>query len=130
MLRYNPPMIRAYLLFNAALYVLFSAWCTLAPDKTAAGIGLGLRSGSGRSEYITVYGGLQLGLAIFFGIAGLRAEYRTAGLIFALCLYGALVAFRLVTIITVPGLERMTYITGGLEMVLGATAAVLWWKRA
>jgi len=123
-------MIRAYLFFNAALYVLFSAWCTFAPDKTAAGIGLAFRSGSGRSEYITVYGGLQLAMAIFFGIAGLRSEFRVAGLIFALCLYASLVAFRLATIATIPGLDRMTYFTGGLELVLGAAAAVLWWRRA
>lgn len=122
-------MIRAYLFVNAVLYVLFAAWCTFAPDKTAAGIGLAFRSSSGRSEYLTVYGGLQFALAIFFAIASLRAEYRTAGLLFALCLYVSLVAFRLVTIATIPGIERMTYITGGLELVLGAAAAVLWLRR-
>ncbi len=122
-------MIRAYLILNAAIYVIFSLWCTIAPEKTAANIGFAFRSGSGRSEFVTVYGGLELGMAAFFLIAGMRSEFQLAGLLFALCLYAAIVAFRIVTLLTVPGIERITYGTFGLEVVLGLAAAILWWKR-
>lgn len=122
-------MIRAYLLLNAALYLIFSLWCTFSPEKTAANIGFAFRSGSGRSEFVTVYGGLELGMAVFFLITGMRGEYQLAGLLFALCLYAAIVAFRIVTLLTVPGIERITYGTFGLEAILGIAAAILWWKR-
>lgn len=123
-------MIRIYLLVNAALYFIFAAWCTHMPDKTATGIGLAFRSGSGRSEYLTVYGGLQLGMSLFFLFTGLRADYRIAGLLFALCLYGSLSAYRLATFATVSGIERATYVFGGLEVLLALIAAVLWWSRS
>lgn len=121
-------MIRAYLLLNALIYFVFSVWCTIAPDKTARNIGFDFRSGSGRSEYLTVYGGLQLGMALFFLIAGLRSDYQTGGLVFALCLYSAIIAFRLFTFATVAGIEQLTFIVAGLELLLGAAAAILWWR--
>ena len=121
-------MIRAYLLLNALLYAAFAVWCTLAPEKTATNIGYEIRSGSGRSEYLTVYGGLQLGMAVYFLIAGLRSGYQSGGLLFALCLYTTIIAFRLFTFATVAGIGQLTFVVAGLELLLGGAAALLWWR--
>lgn len=65
-------MVTLYLYFNAALYALFAAWCTFAPSQTAKSVGYETFSRSGVSEYLVVYGGLQLGLGIFFSTAQKR----------------------------------------------------------
>lgn len=122
-------MIRAYLLANAVLYVLFAAWCTLAPEKTASAIGLKLESPSGRSEFITVYGGLEMGLAVFFALAGLKPAMHEAGLLFALCLYGAITIWRVPTLVAFRGIGPLTFATAGLELVLAIVAGALWWTR-
>jgi hypothetical protein len=122
-------MIKAYLLFNAVAYIGFSLWCTIAPEKTASSLGLTFRSGSGKSEYITVYGGLEMGVALFFLIAALTPKYQEPGLLFAVFFYGGLVVFRLFTFATVTGIERITHGFGASELVLGLIGAWLWWTR-
>jgi hypothetical protein len=122
-------MLKSYLLFNAALYILFALWCTIAPEKTAGVLGLAFRSGSGKCEYITVYGGLEFGLGLFFLLAGLRPELREAGLILAICFYGGLVLWRLPTLALVPGIHRVTFGFAAAEFVLCAMAAALWFTN-
>lgn len=119
-------MIKAYLLFNAIAYIGFALWCTFAPEKTSSAIGLQFRNGSGKSEYITVYGGLEMGVAAFFLVAGIMPKYQEAGLLFSLLFYAGLVVFRAYTFATVPGIERVTYYFAGSELVLGLIAAGLW----
>jgi len=122
-------MVKAYLLVNAALYILFALWCTVAPTKTANFLGLSFRSGSGKSEYITVYGGLEFGVAMFFLVAALRPEFRTAGLLFALLFYGGLVLWRIPTLLTIAGVQKQTYFFAGAELVLLLLGLMIWWMK-
>lgn len=119
-------MTRTFLFVNAALYILFALWCTIAPTKTAQAVGLGFRSGSGKSEYITVYGGLEFGVAMFFLVAALRPEFRTAGLLFGLLFYGGLILWRLPGLLTIPDIAKTTYFFAAAELLLGVWALVLW----
>lgn len=118
-------MLRTYLYVNAALYVIFALWCTLMPEKTADALGLGFRSGSGKSEYITVYGGMEFGIAMFFLLAAMRPEMRQAGLLFALLFYGGLVAWRIPTLLMVPGVKQITYGFAATEAVLLGLAVLM-----
>lgn len=123
-------MIQAYLILNALLYAVFAAACTLMPEKAARAVGFELPGGSGRSEFVTVYGGLELAMALFFAIGAWRAEWREGALLFAVLLYGCLVVFRIGTLIAFEGIGRLTYLTFGLELVLGVAGAALWvWAR-
>lgn len=122
-------MVKTYLLINAAMYILFALWCTFAPTKTAQFLGLSFRSGSGKSEYITVYGGLEFGVAMFFLLAALRPELRNAGLLFALLFYGGLVVWRLPTLLFVEGVQRPTYLFAAAEFVLLIVGLVAWILR-
>lgn len=52
------------------------------PDKTAMAVGLTLDPGAGQSEFLTVYGGLELALGISF----LWSLYRPQDVSFSLLL--------------------------------------------
>lgn len=120
-------MAAVYLYFNAALYAVFAAWCTLAPHRTAAALGLATATAGGRSEYLVVYGGLQLGLALFFLYCA-RLEPRL-GLVFALALYAPLVVYRLVTLARFWPVGAVTLAVAVLEAALLVAAAALWLVR-
>lgn len=119
-------MTQAYLYLNAFAYVVFAVWCTVMPEKTASFLGLALPTASGKSEYITVYGGLEFGVAIFFLITAIKPDLRSAGLLFAVCFYAGLILWRLGTFLTIPGIGRPTYFFGAAELLLGITAISLW----
>lgn len=117
----------AYLWLNAVLYAAFAIWCTIAPEKTAAGVGFTFRSGSGRSEFIAVYGGLEFGVALFFALCAIKPALTPAGVWFGLLFYAGIVAFRLLAFTTTPlaTIERPTYILATLEAALLLWAILL-----
>lgn len=119
-------MLQAYLYLNAALYVLFAGWCSIMPITTAGALGLEFKSGSGKSEYITVYGGMEFAIAVFFLIAAIKPELRSAGLLFALLFYAGLVMWRIPTLILISGVQPTTYFFAASEFVLGMLALLLW----
>lgn len=119
-------MVIAYLAFNAVLYTVFALWCALAPRQTSGFLGLTYSNPAGESEYLTVYGGLQAGLAVFYALATFLPEHRKSALLLSLALYGGIVLLR-----TIAGLRlgfgelgnaRFAY---GLEIVLLVVALVL-----
>jgi hypothetical protein len=57
-------MVAAYLWLNSILYALFALFCSLNINKTSQAVGFESLSNSGRSEYLTVYGGMELGRKI------------------------------------------------------------------
>ena len=57
---------RAFLAIVGALYAGLAAWCAVAPASTSKTVGFELQGGSGRSEFLTVYCGLELGMALVF----------------------------------------------------------------
>ena len=119
-------MLVAYLILNAVLYAAFSAWCALAPQQTATFLGLGRLNPAGEAEYLTVYGGLQGGLAVFFLLAALMPAHQRTALLFSVCLYAGLVLFRSIAIAGIGwsqlGNARFPFV---LEVVLLLAAVVL-----
>jgi hypothetical protein len=121
-------LVRAYLNFNAAIFLLFAVWCTFAPIETARQVGYTALSHSGISEYLVVYGGLQLGLALLFFHCAQRGEARF-GLRLALTLYAPIVVYRWTTLAWQWPVANATLAIGALETLLLAIALVLW-KRS
>lgn len=111
-------MIEIYLWINAALYALFAALCTVKLKGTSSSLGYLTLSNSGRSEYLTVYGGLQLGLASFFALSASLSDMHKAGLLMALALYVPIVAFRLTSVVANWPVSRLTLGVAGLEATL------------
>ena len=101
--------IQILILINAIGYCVLGLWCALQPYETAQLVGLTLTSSQGLAEYIAVYGGLEVGLGVFYFWC-LSPSRHATGLIFSLCLYGGLVLFR----------------TGGMILFQSPTAGLGW----
>lgn len=115
-----------YLYFNASLYAVFALWCALGLDRTSANLGYTALSNSGRSEYFTVYGGLQWGLALIFLYLALKPELHRAGVVVALALYAPIVLHRLISLMRFSPVEKLTLAVAGLEIALLVAALLLW----
>lgn len=88
-------MAAVYLWLNAAMYLLLALWCAAYPDRSARALGYGELSAAGRTEFLTVYAGLELGLAAIFACLAAYELLWAMGLVFSIFLYGGIVAFRL-----------------------------------
>lgn len=122
-------MLDAYLWLNAALYLVFGLWCALGWRRTSAAMGYVQLDASGRSEFLTVYGGLQLGLAGFFAWAAAGDSDRVA-LALAVALYVPIVAFRIVSTLRNRPVGGVTRAVAVLEASLLAMALALWFTGA
>jgi len=98
------------------------------PDKTSRGVGFTLQTGSGQSEFLTVYGGLELAI----GIAFLWPLYRPSEVVFPLflCLliHGCLVAFRTTSFVLYSGIPTTTFALAATEWIIFVGAAILYWR--
>jgi len=112
----------SYLYINAALYFFFAVWCLIKPDQTADFSGLKLMNGSGRSEYLTIYAGLQTGLAGFYIFAALKEEMHLPAILFSLFLYAGILLVRLTSLATLKGVKKGTYYIATMELLLGIGA--------
>ncbi|MCC9607828.1 DUF4345 family protein [Blastopirellula sp. JC732] len=121
---------RVFLALVGCLYVGLGIWCAVAPQKTSAVVGFTLQPGSGQSEFLTVYGGLEVGLGLLF----LWPLYRSGDFEFPLaaCLmvHACLVLFRTIGFFSFSGMSSTTYNVAAAEWVIFLTSAVLFfWKR-
>lgn len=121
-------MAKAYLWINAVLYLALAVWCTLSPLKTANAVGYTQLSPAGQSEYLVIYGGLQLGMAFLFGYFAWIDQPRT-GLVVALAFYVPIVLFRSVSLAKLWPVSAPTVALAGVEIVLLLAAALLWWRK-
>jgi hypothetical protein len=119
-------MTVCYLWLNAVLYAVFAALCSLRVTGTSRALGYASLNPSGVSEYLTVYGGLQVGLAVFFAVSAYRPELQRGGLLLALSLYAPIVVFRWASVLKQWPVERLTLGVGVLETALLVCAVGLW----
>lgn len=122
-------MTKAYLLLNAVLYFLLVLWCTFKHGQTSKASGFAALDNSGHSEYLVIYGGLQLGLAIFFAYLASSESLHRTGIMLSLMLYLPIVIYRIITVIAYSPVSVITLGTGALEAVLLIGALVLFFKR-
>jgi hypothetical protein len=108
-------MVALYLYLNGALYALFALLCTVNREGTSRRLGYLTMNASGRSEYLVIYGGLQIGLSIFFLWAAGTPTVQRAGLVLAACLYAPVVFYRWSTVRKYWPVEGSTLAIGGLE---------------
>lgn len=118
-------MVNAYLYLNAVLYALLAVWCTLFPTRTAAAVGYQVLSKSGQSEYLVIYGGLQLGMAFLFAYFAWTGQPRN-GLVVALAFYVPIVLYRAFSVARLWPVEPTTVFLAVLEWLLLIAGVVLW----
>lgn len=122
-------MLKIFLGINALLYFVLALWCTFAPVRTAVAQGFTAMTGSGRAEYLTVYGGLQVGLGLFFAFCAFTPRWHEAGLVFALCVYVPLVLWRAVGLLQHWPVGSTTLVVAGLELFMLAWAGWIWFSQ-
>lgn len=85
---------RIFLFVLALLYIGLGIWCAVAPSTTSKKVGFDLIGEAGRSEFMTVYGGLEVGMGIMFALLAWRPESIAYGLLACVAVHGGIVAFR------------------------------------
>jgi hypothetical protein len=118
-------MNRVYCWVNAAMYGLLGAATMLNPDRLARAVGFYTLDNSGSSEFLTIYAGLELGLAAFYAAAASDATRARFALFFSLWYYAGIVLFRIPSLMIYHPVRTVTYILAAGEVVLLLAAAIL-----
>lgn len=123
---------RLFLAAVSVLYVGLGVWCAVAPATTSGKVGFELTGGAGRSEFLTVYGGLEVGLGITFAILAWRRETVVYGLLACFVMHGSIVAFRSLSFVLYDAMRGMTLqLAIGEWLILLTSAACLFahWRQ-
>lgn len=103
------------------LYLLSGLWCAIKPQVAAKFLGFTLTE-IGLSEFVSVYGGLQVGLAMAMLLSSVQARYLEAAIFFTLVTSLGLFVFRLIAITSIAansGVYAMAILEGGIVLALG-----------
>lgn len=119
---------RSFLAVVGALYWLLAAWCVARPHDTARAVGFTLSPGSGESEYLTVYGGLQVAIGALFLLPLLRSETTASALAACLIVHAALVVFRSLAFVRYAGIGTTTYWLAAGEWLVTLVSAALYYR--
>lgn len=118
-------MEKFYLILNAVVYAGLAALCTFRDESSAHGCGYTKLTPGGRSEYLTVYGGLQMGVALAYFCAALNPAFVRPAILFSVCLYAPIVLYRVITVLAFKVRAPVTLGTGALEVFMLGFAIVL-----
>ncbi len=122
-------MARIFLAVIGVLYVLLAGYCAVMPAKASKSVGFDLQSGAGQSEFLTIYGGLELALGILFLWPLLRPGEESFPLLACLIVHGCLVLFRTAGFFLYHGIPPTTYYFAASEWVIFLGAAFVFWRR-
>ncbi len=112
-----------------AMYIALAVWCSVQPERTSNTVGFQLRPGSGQSEFLTIYGGLELALGLAFLAPLLREEYVPYSLLLCLVVHTSLVAFRTAGFLMFSDIPRTTYYLAAAEWGLLLIVGWRWIAR-
>ena len=117
---------RIFLTIIGLMYIGLALWCSIDPQTTSAKIGLELIGGSGQSEFLTVYGGLEFGLGLMLLLPWLKNEWTEGALLSCLLIHGSLAAFRTLGYLSFENIEGLTHRLAIGEWVILILSAIIW----
>lgn len=100
---------KIYLVVVSLTYIGLALWCSFQPNVTAEKVGFELISGSGQSEFLTVYGGLEFGLALVLLASLIKSDTVYYGVVACVLIHVSLVLFRSVGFFCFSELDPITY---------------------
>jgi len=123
---------KTYLTLVSLLYFGLAMWCTCAPAATSEKIGLKLNGGSGKSEYMTVFCGMEFGLALILIVLAWRPGMANEGVLVCVLMHAALVLFRTTSLFWFSDIEPMTWklAVGEWVILLLGLAAMFYSSKA
>lgn len=123
-------LARIYLTAVSALYLGLAIWCSVSPAATSAKVGFELKRGSGQSEFMTVYGGLEFGLALILLLSVFKQETVSYGVLACVLVHGSLCLFRTISFFSFSDIGPMTYkLAAGEWVVFLMGVAILYFHR-
>jgi hypothetical protein len=121
-------LARVFLGIVGVLYAALAAWCAVAPASTSQTVGFELKGGSGRSEFLTVYGGLELGLALVFLTPAVLGRHTREAVLACLMIHACLVLTRSASFAMFAGISPSTYKLAAGEWAIFLASVAVWWK--
>ncbi len=118
---------KIYLAVIGFLYLALAIWCTVDPVTTSRKVGFNLDGDSGRSEFITVYGGLEFGLALILLLPFVNSEMTRFSLMSCVIIHAALVVFRSGSLLLHRDVAGFTQRLALYEWVIFLIGAAVWW---
>jgi hypothetical protein len=121
------PVVKLFLTLVGFLYLALSLWCSLSPEATSQKVGFERIGDTGRSEFLTVYGGLEFGLALVFLLPWFSRGFLQPALWSCMLIHGSLVGFRTISFALFPNVSSMTYQLAAGEWVIFLVSLLLLW---
>ena len=122
-------MAKWYLALVGAVYCGLGVWCSVQPTKTSGVVGFTLQPGSGQSEFLVVYGGLEFALGLIFLLPLIRSSDTSFAMLACLILHACLVGFRTVSFFLFQGIGSNTYTLAAAEWLILVLTAALWFAK-
>lgn len=110
------------------LYLLSGVWCVFQPVLAAGYLGFVLDTAMAKSEFFSVYGGLQSGLGLAILFTSFQPRYVEAALYFSTVFSTTLALFRFMSFMMFGWTEAF-FVMFILELLI---AGVLWfgWRKS
>ncbi len=120
---------KVFLAAVGLMYLGLALWCSFYPAMTSDKVGFQLEHGSGQSEFLVIYGGLELGLSLLFLLPLIQPQFLHSSLVACLLIHACLVLFRTVSLFLYSDLEQFTYnLAIGEWVILISSIVCLVWK--
>ncbi|MEC7564990.1 MAG: hypothetical protein VX738_04835 [Planctomycetota bacterium] len=118
-------VIRGFLFTTGIIYIALGFWCAILPQQSSEAVGFKLQTGQGQSEFLTVYGGLEVGIGLLFLVPILmHGDLRTV-LLGCLVIHAGLVCFRTISFCLYTGLIPTTYMLAAVEWLIFLSSGLL-----
>lgn len=116
---------RIFCILVGSIYLYLALWCSFSPAETSRIVGFTLHPGAGDSEFLTVYGGLEFGLALLFLLPALQPPRTGFVLQAILLIHASLVLFRSISFLMFSGIPTATQQLAAAEWAIFILAAIL-----
>ena len=100
---------KLFLTIVGVMYIGLAVWCSVAPETTSRKVGFELLGGSGSSEFLVIYGGLEFAMGLLFLTPWLKDEWLGFALLSCLLIHGCLAIFRTAGFFLYTEIGSMTY---------------------
>lgn len=109
---------KIYIAIVSVIYMGLAIWCSIQPSVTSEKVGFELKGGSGQSEFMTVYGGLEFGVALVLLATLFRESTVNYGVLACVLIHASLVLFRTISFFCYSDIGSFTYKLAAGEWVI------------
>lgn len=122
---------KIFLTLVGLIYLALALWCSFDPKTTSEKVGFQLQGGSGQSEFVTIYGGLEFAMAAILILPLLWDDWTRFALVSCLIMHASLVAFRTIAYFRFEEIGAFTHrlAIGEWVILLASIALVLLTKK-